>query len=120
MCHVSGALAYKLDILKKMNLDSVTAVIPLLQFSIIKLKDLAALAEKDSLEVPYGSRMKYTCEKLQVHLLYLHRCQCKIYLICLCFFCYADFCSSAAWETFVSSLQSMSFCSTSHLTALLL
>lgn len=62
-----GALSYKLDIIKRMNLDDVTAVIPLLQFSTTKLRDLAALAEKEFLEVPYSSRIKYTSEKLQVH-----------------------------------------------------
>jgi hypothetical protein len=50
-----------------MNLDDVTAVIPLLQLSIPKLKDLAALAEKESFEVPHGNRIKYISEKLQVH-----------------------------------------------------
>jgi hypothetical protein len=65
--YVLGALSYKLNILKKMNLDDVTTVIPLLQFSVMKLRDLAALAEKESLEVPHGSRIRYTCAKLQVH-----------------------------------------------------
>jgi hypothetical protein len=49
-----------------MNLDDVIAVIPLLQFSIIKLTNFAALAEKESSEVPHGSRLIYTREKLQV------------------------------------------------------
>jgi hypothetical protein len=49
-----------------MHLDDVIAVIPLLQFSIIKVRNLAALAEKESPEVPHGSRLIYTREKLQV------------------------------------------------------
>ncbi|XP_021916268.1 transcription termination factor, mitochondrial isoform X2 [Zootermopsis nevadensis] len=48
-----------------MNLDDVAAVLPLLQFSITKLRDFAALAEKESHEFPYGNRIKYTSEKLQ-------------------------------------------------------
>jgi hypothetical protein len=55
-----------LDYIKKMNLSDVTAVMPLLQFSIIELRNFAALAEKESPEVPHGSRLIYTREKLQV------------------------------------------------------
>jgi len=49
-----------------MNLDDVTAAVPLLQFSILKLRNFAALAEKESPEVPHGSRLIYIREKLQV------------------------------------------------------
>ena len=55
-----------MDIIKKMNLDDVIAVIPLLQFSMLKLRNFAALAEEESPEVPHGSRLIYTREKLQV------------------------------------------------------
>ena len=64
--YVLAALSYKLDIIKKMNLDDVTAAVPLLQFSILKLRNFAALAEKESPEVPHGSRLIYIREKLQV------------------------------------------------------
>jgi hypothetical protein len=57
-----------------MNLDDVIAVIPLLQFSIIKLRIFAALAEKESPEVPHGSRLIYTHEKLQVYSLVCLNC----------------------------------------------
>jgi len=64
--YVVAALSYKLDIIKKMNLDDVMAVIPLLQFSMFKLRNFANLAETESPEVPHGSRLIYTHEKLQV------------------------------------------------------
>jgi hypothetical protein len=65
---VSEALSHKLDILKKMNLDDVCAAIPLLQFPVTKLRSFALLAEKESVNVPQGSRLKYICGKLQVYL----------------------------------------------------
>jgi hypothetical protein len=58
------------DILKKMNLDDVSATIPLLKLSITKLRNFAVLAEKESLDVPHRSRLKYTSEKLQVYMLF--------------------------------------------------
>jgi hypothetical protein len=57
-----------------MNLYDVIAVIPLLQFSIIKLRTFAVLAEKESPEVPHGSRLIYTHEKLQVFSLVCLNC----------------------------------------------
>jgi hypothetical protein len=64
---VSGALSYKLDILKKMKLDDVSAVIPLLQFPITKLRNFALLTKKESCKVPHGNRLKYISAKLQVY-----------------------------------------------------
>lgn len=64
----TGALSYKLDILKKMKLDDVSAVIPLLQFPITKLRNFALLTKKESCKVPHGNRLKYISEKLQCNL----------------------------------------------------
>lgn len=118
LCHyVLDALSYKLDILKKMNLDDVAAVLPLLQFSITKLRDFAALAEKESHEFPHGNRLKYTSEKLQVDIcsICVGVSAIDISLIySFSFLCCANFCSSVPWKMCVRSLRNINFYFISH------
>ncbi|PNF26346.1 hypothetical protein B7P43_G01766 [Cryptotermes secundus] len=64
----TGSLSYKLNILEKMKLADISAVIPLLQLPVPKLRNFESLTKKESRKVPHGNRLKYTSEKLQCNL----------------------------------------------------